>query len=244
MNKTRFVGDSWEGPKINCSLDIFFTAATNEVNFTAQVAVTSQRDIYNSQNKSLMLRVNDNSWNFVYQNGQSLYSNQSTFDPLTSFLDFYANLIIGLDMDSYVELGGSDYFSKASGIANFGAASSFSSGWTLNSNAYNRRKLVEDLNNDIYRPFREGEFDYYYGIDVFSLNKELGEKYIVKLVDAIDKSKSKIDLTGVLMKTFFNSKYEEIIDRLKDYPDRYDVFLILKKLDPAHGSKYDDAMNQ
>jgi hypothetical protein len=244
MNKTRFVGDSWEGPRIICSLDIFFTAATNDVNFTAQVAVTSQRDIYNSENKSLMLRVNDTGWNFIYQKGQPLYFNQASFDPLTSFLDFYAYVIIGLDMDSYVELGGSEYFNKAAGIASYGAASQFNTGWTLSGSAYNRRKLVDDLNNDAYRNFREGEFDYYYGIDVFSLNKDLGYKYIVKLVDAIDKSKNKIDLTGVLMKTFFNAKCDEIIDRLKDYPDRYDVFVILKKLDSAHGSKYDDAMNQ
>ncbi len=244
INKTRFVGDSWEGPKIDCSFNILFVSGTLEGNYTAQAVVTSQRDIYDSTDKSLMLKVNDNAWSFRYQKGQALYSNQSTFDPLTSFLDFYANLIIGLDMDSYEELGGSDYFSKASGIANFGASSSFSSGWTLSSSGYNRRRLVENLTNDAYRPFREGEFDYYYGIDVFALNKPLGQKYIVKLVDAIDKSRNKIDLTGVLMKTFFNAKSEEIIDRLKDYPDRYDVFLKLKRLDPAHGSKYNEAMNQ
>jgi hypothetical protein len=244
MNKTRFVGDSWEGPRIICSLDIFFTAAANDVNYTAQVAVTSQRDIYNSDNKSLMLKVNDTGWNFIYQKGQPLYFNQASFDPLTSFLDFYAYVIIGLDMDSYVELGGSEYFNKAAAIASYGAASQFNTGWTLTGSSYNRRKLVDDLNNDAYRSFREGEFDYYYGIDVFLLNRDLGYKYMVKLVDAIDKSKNKIDLTSVLIKTFFNTKYEEIIDRLKDYPDRYDVFVTLKKLDPAHASKYDDAMNQ
>lgn len=244
LNKTKFVGDSWEGPKIDCSFNILFVSGTMDGNYSAQAVITSQRDIYSSTDKSLMLKINDNAWSFSYQKGQALYSNQSTFDPLTSFLDFYANLIIGLDLDSYIDLGGSDNFSKASGIANFGASSKFSSGWTLTSSAYNRRRLVEDLNNDAYRPFREGEFDYYYGIDVFSLNKSLGQKYIVKLVDAIDKSKGKIDLNGVLMKTFFNAKSEEIIDRLKDYPDRYDVFVTLKKLDPAHGSKYDEAMNQ
>ena len=244
LNKTRFVGDSWEGPKIDCSMNILFVSGTQDGNYTAQAIVTSQRNIYGSTDKSLMLKVNDNAWSFVYQKGQALYSSQSTFDPLTSFLDFYAYLIIGLDMDSYLELGGSDYFSKASGIANFGASSKFSSGWTYSSGAYNRRRLIEDLTNDAYRLFREGEFDYYYGIDVFGLNKPLGQKYIVKLVDAIDKSKNKIDLNSVLMKTFFNAKSEEIIDRLKDYPDRYDVFLKLKRLDPAHGSKYDDAMNQ
>lgn len=244
LNKTRFVGDSWEGPKIDCSFNILFVSGTLDGNYTAQAVVTSQRDIYKSTDKSLMLKVNDNAWSFTYQKGQALYSNQSTFDPLTSFLDFYANLIIGLDLDSYEELGGSDYFSRASGIANFGASSAFSAGWTLSSGAYNKRRLIEDLNNDAYRPFREGEFDYYYGIDVFSLNKPLGQKYIVKLVDAIEKSRNKIDLSGVLMKTFFNAKSEEIIDRLKDYPDRYDVFLTLKRLDPAHGQKYDEAMNQ
>jgi Domain of unknown function (DUF4835) len=243
LNKTRFVGDSWEGPRINCSFDIFFSGAPNDINFSAQVAITSQRDIYNSTNKSLMLKVNDNSWNFNYQKGQALYFNQSSFDPLTSFLDFYAYVIIGLDMDSYVEMGGSEYFLKASAIASYGAASQYNTGWTLSSASYNRRKLVEDLNNDAYRAFREGEFDYYYGIDVFSLNKELGYKYIVKLVDAINASQNKIDLSSVLMRTFFNSKSEEIISMLKDYPDRYDVFLKLKKLDPAHSSKYDDAMN-
>ena len=243
LNKTRFVGDDWEGPKINCTYDIFFTSA-NDANYQAQVAITSQRDIYNLSDKSLMLRVSDNSWSFTYQKGQALYSNQANFDPLTSFLDFYANLIIGLDLDSYEELGGSTYFSTALGIANFGATSPFSSGWTLSGSSYNRRRLVEELTNDSYRPFREAEFEYYYGIDVFSMNKVLGQKYIVKLVKAIDDIKNKIDLNSVLMKTFFNAKNEEIIDRLKDYPEKYDIFRILTKIDPAHAAKYNEAINQ
>lgn len=243
LNKTRFVGDDWEGPKITCSFDIFFTSA-NDANYTAQVAVSSQRDIYDISDKSLMLRVSDKNWNFTYQKGQALYSNQANFDPLTSFLDFYAYLIIGLDMDSYEELGGSQYFSKALGIANFGATSAYSNGWTLSGSSYNRRRLVEELTNDSYRPFREAEFEYYYGIDVFSMNKVLGQKYIVKLVKAIDNIKNKIDLNSVLMKTFFNAKNEEIIDKLKDYPEKYDIFRILGRIDPAHGSKYNDAINQ
>lgn len=243
LNKTRFGGDGWEGPKISCAFDIFFTAA-NDANYSAQVAISSQRDIYNTSDKSLMLKVNDNAWSFVYQKGQSLYSNQSTFDPLTSFLDFYANMIIGLDMDSYEELGGSAYFSKALSIANFGASSQFNNGWTLSSGAYSRRRFVDEITNDTYRPFREAEFDYYYGIDVFKLNQELGEKYIVKLVNSLKDMRNKIDLTSVLMKTFFNAKSDEIISRLKDYPDRYEVFRTLKQLDPNHGAKYDEAINQ
>jgi len=244
LNKTRFVGDSWEGPKITCSFDIFFTSSAGDVNYGAQVAVSSQRDIYNTSDKSLMIKINDNSWSFTYQNGQALYANQSTFDPLTSFLDFYANLIIGFDLDSYIELGGTEYFSKALNIANFGASSNFSNGWTLASGSYNRRRLVEELTNDSYRPFREGEFLYYYGIDVYDINKELGQKYIVKLINLINENNGKIDLTSVLMKTFFNAKSEEIISRLNDYPERYDVFRLLQRLDPGHSSKYAEAMNQ
>ena len=45
------------------------------------------------------------------------------FDPFVSFLDYYAFLIIGIDMDSYAPLGGTEYFTQASDIAMFGSNS-------------------------------------------------------------------------------------------------------------------------
>ena len=242
MNKTKFYDGEWEGNKIECAMDIFFTKGSNEVNYAAQVVITSKREIYNSLNYTRMLTVSDNSWTFRYEEGQSFYQNDNSFDPLTSFLDFYAYLIIGLDLDSYAELGGTPYFSKALNIVNFAVTGGASSSWLSTTGTYSKRKLVQELLDERYRPFREGFYDYFYGIDIFSQNKKVAQREIAKFVDKVASIKDKIDMRSMLLKTFFDAKYGEIIEKLKGYPDRKKVLLKLMKIDPAHSAKYDEGI--
>ncbi len=241
MNKTHFT-DSWEGGKINCSMSIFVLSASNDVNYSAQVVITSLRPIYKSKDNSLVLSINDNSWSFSYDQGQALYQNQSVFDPITGFLDFYANVIIGFDMDTWDKLGGTPYFSRASDIINLGTTSSFSNGWTKTGNSYSRRGLMDDLLNDKFRSFRESIYDYYYGIDIYSMNPKAGQEDIVKLVKVLENLRTKMDLNTTLTKVFFDAKAGEIIDRLKTYPDKQEIFTALKKIDPAHAAKYEEQL--
>ena len=244
MNKTQFTNDPayQNGAKIDCAMNIFVLSSANDINYTAQVVVTSLRPIYKSQDNSLVLTINDNTWSFSYDPAQAFYRNQSVFDPITGFLDYYAYIIIGFDLDTWNKLGGSQYFSKASDIVSLGAVSSYSSGWSKNSNSYSRRGLVDDLLNDKFRPFREAIYDYYYGIDIYSMNKMEGQKRIVKLVNVLQDLRAKMDLNTVLIKVFFDSKAGEIIDHLKTYPDKEKVFTALKRIDPAHAAKYDEQL--
>ncbi len=242
MNETRFTSDNWEYPKINCALSIFVTSASDETHYQAQIVVTSQRQIYKSEDNSLMLSINDNQWSFEYLKGQPLYSHQSVFDPITGMLNYYAYIIIGFDADSWEELGGTTYFNKATDIVNLAANSNFKTGWDRNSSSYSRAGLVDDLLNEKYRSLREAIYGYYYGIDIYSQNKAEGQKQIVKLVNTLVNLKNKIDLTGVFLKVFFDAKYGEIIDRLKSYPDKT-IFEKLKKIDPSHLAKYDQALS-
>ena len=241
LNKTRFT-DDWKYDKINCTFNIFVLSASSEVNYTAQAVISAQRPIYKSINNSLILSVNDNTWSFVYEKNQPLYYNQTIFDPLTSFLDYYANIVMGFYVESWEEYGGSPYFAEAFDIVNLGASSRFPGGWEKNSSSYSRRGLVEDINNDKYRPFRLAYYDYYYGIDVFPQKPEEGTEYILKLVNNLDDLRKKVDLNSVLIKVFFDAKHGEIIDYLKAHPDKEEIFKKLKKIDPAHASKYDTAM--
>ncbi len=243
MNKTKFYDGEWEGNKIEGSMDIFFISGSNEVNYSAQVVITSQREIYNSINYTRMLTVSDNNWSFRYERGQQFYKYETSFDPLTSFLDFYAYLVIGFDLDSYSELAGTPYFSKALDIVNFAVTGGASSSWLSTSGSYSRRRLVEELLDERYRPFREGIYDYFYGVDVYSQSKKVAQREIVKFVDKVAAIKDKIDIRSVLLKTFFDTKYGEIIEKLKGYQDKRGILLKLKKIDPAHSAKYDEAMN-
>lgn len=243
MNKTKFSSKEWQGKKIDCAMSVFILSASNEINYSAQVVVTSQRPIYKSNNNSLMLSINDNAWGFTYEEGQALYPNQTVFDPLTSFLDYYANIIIGFDMDSWEELGGTPFFSKAYDIVNLGASSRFSNGWMKSSSSYSRRGLVEDLLNEKFRPFRESLYDYYYGLDTYSQNPEAAMEDILKPINTLEQLQTKMDLNTVLIRVFFDAKSGEIIERLKNHPDKQEIFTTLRKIDPAHTAKYNDHLD-
>lgn len=240
LNKTRF-SEKWEGDKIECAFNIFFIGASSDVNYSAQAVITSQRPVFNSEKNSLMLSINDGQWSFIYEKNQTLYPTQSVFDPLTSFLDYYAYIIIGSDMDSYDELAGNPFFTKAFDIVNLGANSGFRTGWEKSSSSYSRRGLVEDLLNEKYRPFREAYFHYHYnGLDIMTDKKPHAIKNIIKLVDILEVLRSKVDINSVLLKTFFDSKSGEIIESFKTYSDK-SIFKKLRKIDPSHALKYDEA---
>lgn len=239
LNNTRYTGNVWEGEKIRCSFTIFFESAPDETHYSAQVSVTSQRPVYKSPSSTPMLKVMDNSWDFVYERGQSMYFSRSDFSPLTSFLDFYAYLIIGLDYDSFNMLGGSDYYDQAFNITLLGANSQFSNGWIKGSGIYSRRGIIEDLVNEKYRQFREDFFDYHYnGLD---LGKKQTQDAMVKMIKNLETMRTKLDVKGVLLRSFFDAKVTEIVSNLRDYPDK-SVFAMLKRIDPPHIARYDEAM--
>ncbi|MCB0731979.1 MAG: DUF4835 family protein, partial [Ignavibacteriae bacterium] len=168
LNNNKFAGSNWEGDPINCNFSIFFTSA-GETSYGAQVVITSQRPVYNSENSSLMLLVQDGNWNFDYSQNQTFYFNPAEFNPLLSFLDYYAYVIIGLDMDSYVPQGGTEYFNRASDIAILGSNSGASKGWALETSSYNKRGLVEDLLRSNFQQFRTDFYDYHYnGLDIMN----------------------------------------------------------------------------
>jgi hypothetical protein len=243
LNNTKFSGRTFDAEnRIQCTLNIYFTGASDQTNYTAQVFLSSQRPIYNSPRSSLMLKIIDNSWSFNYEKGQSLYFYPNTFEPITAFLNFYAYLILGIDEDSYKAGEGTEYFKKAFDMCSLGQNGKYSKGWEKNSSVYSRRGIIDDLLSEKFRPFREACFDYHYnGLDLMSKNKVNAQNKIANLVNVLDVMKKKSDIKGVLVNSFFEAKYSEIIENLKDYPDK-EVFKKLKKIDPPHASKYDEAL--
>ena len=242
MNTTRFTDLNWDGDKIDCSLNIFFTSAGSDVSYSAQIVVVSQRPVYQSTRNSALLTLNDSEWSFKYEVGQSMYANLDAFDPLTSLLDFYGLIIIGFDMDTWEEFGGTPYFNKAFDIVNLASTSNNKSGWLTSNKIYSRWGLVSDALNEKYAAFRSAIFDYHYGIDIFAQNKEVGQAKIAELIDGLyDLLERTGIMKSVLVQTFFNAKFGEITDHLKGYRDRT-IFTKLKKIDPSHAGRYELAM--
>lgn len=242
MNTTQFTSEAWDGEKIDCSFTIFFTGASSETDYSAQVVMVSTRPVFKSTRQTPMVTINDGNWSFRYVPNQALYANQATFDPLTSFLDFYANIIIGFDWETWAELGGTRYFKKAFDILNLSGNSQYKKGWEQSSASYSKWGLCQDLLNDKYRAFREAFYVYHYGVDELQIRKKEAQDKIVSLVTVLEDMQKKTGINNsVLIKHFFDTKNGEIIDLLRDYNDSK-IFERLKKVDPPHSAKYDELL--
>ena len=242
LNTNRFSTiNPWDGEKIKCTFFVVFLSASDS-KYTASVVVTSQRPLYGSQKDVPIIRINDPAWEFEYQIGQPLYFGKSNFESLTSFLDYYANLIIGMDLDSWYVWGGNDFYTKALNIVTLATSSTFKNGWAKSSEIFTRQSFLEDLTSEKFSKFREGFFSYhYYGVDYYANPSKIaeGQKNIIKLINTIQQDKDKLNLQGPLMRMFFEVKNSEICEYLKDYPDKT-IYATLKTLDPAHINKYSE----
>ena len=251
LNTTKFSNQDWRYDKINCNFNISISSAADEVTYTAQVVVNSQRKIYKSREFSLMLRVFDNNWNFTYEKNQSFYYNPQVFNPVTSLLNYYAYVIIGLECDSWEKLSGTNYFAKAYDMVNMGSTTSYSTGWVTAAGAFNRKDFVDDLTIERFRPAREAFADYHYAIDMYAQKNnnpakkdvyiKAAQDKIVGFINTIQAMKAKSDVRSLYLKMFFDAKHLEIIDRLRGYKDK-EIFKVLKNIDPPHTTKYDEAM--
>jgi hypothetical protein len=239
LNTTKFSGSPWEYEKIKCSFNIFFNTVSDESNYTAQVVVTSMRRVYQSQKFSPMMVVNDGNWAFVYEKNQTIFFDPNYFNGLTSFLDYYAYMVIGFENDSWEKGAGTPFFQKAFDIVNL-ANGRRATGWEAGS-SYNKSDFVQNILDNKYGAFRDATTEYHRGIDIYAKNKAKGQELIVKMIKALDQMKSKIDFRSVYLKVFFDAKSGEIIEYLKDYPEK-SIFKTLKTVDPPRLAKYDEIL--
>ncbi len=251
LNTTKFGSQDWRYDKINCNFNISISSAPDEVTYSAQIVVNSQRKIYQSREFTPIMRIFDNNWNFTYEKNQSFYYNPQVFNPITSLLNYYAYVIIGLECDSWEKLSGLAYFAKAYDMVNMAQSTNYSTGWVSAAGSFNRRDLIDDLTSERYRPAREGFADYHYAIDMYAqrnnnpAKKDIyvrkAQEKIAAFIGTIQNMKAKADVRSLYLRMFFDAKNGEIIDRLRGYKDK-EIFKTLKIIDPPHTTKYDEAM--
>jgi hypothetical protein len=244
VNSQKWSTDDLGGEKIKCSINIFITGASDPNSFTAQAFIGSSRPVFVGKNpsskKTPMVRVFDDKWEFTYVSGQPLYRNETQYDPLTDFLDFYMYLIIGFDYDSYQKMTGSPYFRKAFTICN--QAPSNAKGWErVSGSTYAKYNLLEEILNPNNQLFREGWYSYHYrGLDLLATKPDKGFENIQVMLNNIKKIKETSNPRAILFKSFFDTKYGELADVFKGYNDK-GVFQLLIQLDQAHQTAYEEA---
>jgi hypothetical protein len=239
INSYRWTNADLGGDKISCALNIQFQASPRDGRYTVQAFIGSQRKIFRSDRSTAMIRLLDDKWEFDYLRNQPLTHTEGKFDPLTSFLDYYVNIIIGYDFESYQTGDGAPYFQKAADLVSKGRTAG--KGWDVaTGTAFSRSQFADELLNPRYREFREALEKYHYrGLDLMYKDDVKAKKNILASLEKIDILQKKINQKSQVIKIFFDTKYLEIAETFIGYPDPA-VFTRLAQIDAAHQQTYDE----
>lgn len=226
--------------KIECNFFINVTSYASN-NFEATLQIQSSRPVFNSTLISPIVNINDKNFTFRFIEFENLIYDQNTFNSnLVSVLAFYANLIIGLDQDSFSELGGTEHLQIASTIVNVAQTSGYK-GWSQSEgNNNNRNFLISDLLSSTFNPFRQALYQYHrLGLDVMADDVKKGKEGIIaaiKTLSEIQRSRP----NALLTRTFFDAKADEIVAIFSGGPRVETVELVetLNRISPLNSQKW------
>ena len=246
LNQRKWTDDTYEAfERINANIIVTLSAQQSIGVFEATVQIQSARPIYNSNYESILLNFADRDWQFEYIDSQPLEFNDNTFiTNLTSILAYYSYVILGLDYDSYSELGGTDLFNKALNVVN-NAQQSNRGGWDALGSTRNRYWLAENLTNQQMISLRKGVYKYHrLALDTFDQDPENSRKLIIEVLKDM-KAVRDVFPNSILVISFLDAKRDELINIFSDgsLPMKREAFDLLATIDPSKSSEYQKIMN-
>lgn len=245
MNSRKWTNYNFQqNERIECSILINVSAWDNIENFTATIQVQSRRPVFNSSYFTVMLNHLDKDFTFKYMTGQPIEYIENTFTTnLASVLAFYAYFIIGLDFDTFMPFGGTECYEKAQNIIN-SAQNAADKGWKSYENQRNRYWMIENLLNASYTDMRTAIYQYHrLGLDAMADDISTGRQLVTDAMTNMQKVyRQRPGLFFISL--FMTAKSDELVNIFTPAPpvEKMRIVSILKNLDPANSSKYNDIL--
>lgn len=247
MNNTQWTKDNFKiEERINCNIQLQISKIPASGVYEGSMQVQSSRTAFNSSYNTTVFNFQDENISFAYSRNSIIsYAPNQYRDNLTSVLAFYAYFILGMDYDSFGLKGGTTYFNEAQQIVSL-AQTSGASGWKSNeAGKKNRYWLVDNVLHQLFEPLRECNYEYHRkGLDKLYENKDAGRKAIF---DALNKLTKVISTrpNSINVLNFVQAKLIEIKNLYADaeVKDKNEIVNLLKKIDPANSSKYQEILN-
>lgn len=240
-------GYNWTNDKFEQheQIDVSFLLTLNSKSgndFSGKLQITSQRPVFNSDYKSLLMSYIDKNVTFKYiRNSPIQYFEGQHVDNLADILAYYIYMILGYDYDSFSLEGGTPYFNKADQILSI-CQSASEPGWKApdGDGSNNRFWLIQNALQPQFTSLRKTFYNYHIsGLDQCYINRDTCIKEITSSVnDLLEIHKSRP--SSLNMQLFFNAKYEELIKiYLPTSPsERNKIYNLVSQLDPSRIKAY------
>ena len=166
--------------RIQCNLNLTVNKYLRDENrFECTALIQANRPVFNAAYNTTLYNNRDANFNFVFQQFDQLnFAEENIDNQLTALLAYYALLMIGLDLDSFAPMGGTDVLQRCLVLVNNAQNLGFT-GWKSFEDNRNRFAVINDYMDEGMKPFRQLQYDYYRkGLDEMVNNAERGRTEI------------------------------------------------------------------
>ncbi len=199
VNQTQWTEQTYKNhEKIKCNFILNLSERKGNI-FSGDIEVQSVRPVFGTAYSTPLFYFKDKDFSFRYKEFDIIEFSENTFvSNLSSVLAYYIYIIIGIDMDSFAELGGQKHLEKAKDVVNYAQGKNYK-GWDSTQNR-NRFVLINELlGSDELR-----KIIYTYHI-----------KYLDRMVSSIDTSKKGITQILPILKRHNQTFIGQMINLVK-----------------------------
>lgn len=245
MNETKF-SDYTYSPMEKIETRIFLTVSEytdNKIKGDLQVQLI--RPVFNSTYTTTLFNFKDSKVEFEYSDGDPvIYNQQQPDNNLTAILDYYAYLLLAIDLDSFSPQGGQRYFDRAQSVVQY-MQSSGEVGWRTFDDTRNRAAVLNTYTDTNTAGIRDLLYQYHRkGLDEMVTSPDKGRAAITESLQQIKKIYDTAPMS-VALSIFRDSKLDELVNVYSKAPEteRTGVYDLLQPIYPTESERLNKIKN-
>ena len=211
--------------------------------FTATALIQANRPVYNSAYTTTLYNNTDRNFNFDFAQFDQLNFNEESVDnQLTALFAYYAYLIIGLDLDSFAPMGGTEVLQQCMNLVNNAQDLGFP-GWKAFEDSRNRFAIINDYLDESLKPMRQLQYDYYrLGLDEMANNAERGRTNVTQALQTNLKAAHDNKPLSLLPQIWTDYKRDELSNIYKGkgtQKEKESIYELLFSINAAQSNAWD-----
>ena len=234
--------------RIVCSFNITVTKYIREENrFECTALIQANRPVFNSAYTSTLYNNRDENFHFEFKQFDQLnFTDENVDNQLTALLAYYAYLIIGLNLDSFSPMGGSEILQQCMYLVNNAQNLGFP-GWKSFEDSRNRFAIINDYLDGAMSPFRQLQYDYYRkGLDEMANNAERGRSEISTALEEGLKKAHEDKPLSLLPQIWTDFKRDELVNIYKGkgtQKEKERIYELLMGINASQNSSWEKIKN-
>ena len=230
--------------RIQCNLNLTVTKYVREDGrFECSAMIQANRPVFNSAYTTTLYNNKDNNFHFNFVEFDQLnFNDENIGNQLTALIAYYAYLIIGLDLDSFAPMGGTDILQQCMYLVN-NAQNLDYPGWKSFEDSKNRFAIINDYLDESMKPFRQLQYDYYRkGLDEMANNAERGRTEISTALEQHLKKAHDDKPLSLLPQIWLDYKKDELANIYKGkgtQKEKESLYELLMSINASQSSTWD-----